>query len=73
MIFLPPALGFVLPQKQPTKNVVTFPTIRTRKHFAKHAERLGDQNVLLIIKKWFKWQKRRKSLSTASHLAGQNI
>ena len=52
MIFLPPALGFVLPQKQPTKNVVTFPTIRTRKHFAKHAERLGDQNVLLIIKKW---------------------
>ena len=29
MIFLPPALGFVLPRKQPTKNVVTFPTIFT--------------------------------------------
>ena len=57
MIFLPPALGFVLPQKQPTKNVVTFPTIRTRKHFAKHAERLVDQNVLLIIENGYNGRK----------------
>ena len=35
MIFLPPALGFALPRKQPTKNVATSPTISRGQNFQK--------------------------------------
>ena len=38
MIFLPPALGFVLPRKQPTKNVITFPTKSTRQKCSTNLE-----------------------------------
>ena len=49
MIFLPPALGFALPRKQPTKNVATSPTISRGQNFQKIRKQL---NILLIIVKW---------------------
>ena len=42
MIFLPPALGFVLPRKQPTKNVVTFQQHQNGNIFQKHLVFSGD-------------------------------